>query len=158
MSEEMSEKIEEEAIEETIDRFVSREEAAEAIKKKAGLEKADLSGLDLAEMKFTGLNAEGINLSNANLMLSRQGEIDTKPQLEILADDVQCSHGTTVGQLNAEALYYLRSRGLSEIQARRMLCLAFADEILQRFDFDSLRQQLTKTIRQQVEGSIGKAA
>jgi Fe-S cluster assembly protein SufD len=98
------------------------------------------------------------HLSNANLMLSRQGEIDTKPQLEILADDVQCSHGTTVGQLNAEALYYLRSRGLSEIQARRMLCLAFADEILQRFDFDSLRQQLTKTIRQQVEGSIGKAA
>lgn len=98
------------------------------------------------------------HLSNANLMLSRQGEIDTKPQLEILADDVQCSHGTTVGQLDAEALYYLRSRGLSEDQAKRLLCLGFASEILERFESDSLRQQLEESIRQQVEAGVVEVA
>jgi Fe-S cluster assembly protein SufD len=93
------------------------------------------------------------HLSNANLMLSRKAEIDTKPQLEILADDVQCSHGTTVGQLEPQALFYLRSRGLNELQARRLLCLGFAQEILDRFETDSLREQLTELIRQRIETS-----
>ncbi|QYZ67170.1 MAG: hypothetical protein OI74_04210 [Gammaproteobacteria bacterium (ex Lamellibrachia satsuma)] len=94
------------------------------------------------------------HLSNANLMLSRHAEIDTKPQLEILADDVQCSHGTTVGQLDSEALFYLRSRGLNMEQARRLLCLGFASEILERFESESLRQQLCDVIRQRLETSI----
>ena len=91
------------------------------------------------------------HLSNGNLMLSRQAEIDTKPQLEILADDVQCSHGTTVGQLEPQAMFYLRSRGLSEEQARRLLCLGFAQEILDRFETDSLREQLSEVIRRRIE-------
>jgi Fe-S cluster assembly protein SufD len=94
------------------------------------------------------------HLSNANLMLSRKAEIDTKPQLEILADDVQCSHGTTVGQLDPQALFYLRSRGLNEDQARRLLCLGFAQEILDRFETESLREQLAETIRQRVEAGV----
>lgn len=93
------------------------------------------------------------HLSNANLMLSRQAEIDTKPQLEILADDVQCSHGTTVGQLEPQAIFYLRSRGLSEEQARRLLCLGFAQEILDRFQSESLREQLSDVIRRRIETS-----
>ena len=96
------------------------------------------------------------HLSNANLMLSRQAEIDTKPQLEILADDVQCSHGTTVGQLDPQALFYLRSRGLSEEQAKRLLCLGFAQEILDRFESESLREELSEEIRRRIEyGAAG---
>lgn len=91
------------------------------------------------------------HLSNANLMLSRQAEIDTKPQLEILADDVQCSHGATVGQLDPQALFYLRSRGLSEAGARRLLCLGFAAEIIERFETEGLRRQLSAAIRQRLE-------
>ncbi len=91
------------------------------------------------------------HLTNANLMLSRQAEIDTKPQLEILADDVQCSHGTTVGQLDPQAVFYLRSRGLDEDQARRLLCIGFAEEIIERFEAESLRRQLSESIRQRVE-------
>ncbi|MEN8179339.1 MAG: Fe-S cluster assembly protein SufD [Pseudomonadota bacterium] len=94
------------------------------------------------------------HLSNANLMLSRQAEIDTKPQLEILADDVQCSHGATVGQLDPQAMFYLRSRGLNEDQARRLLCLGFAQEILDRFELESLREQLQETIHQRLEAAV----
>ncbi|HPQ97405.1 MAG TPA: Fe-S cluster assembly protein SufD, partial [Thiolinea sp.] len=65
-------------------------------------------------------------LSNDNLLLSRQAEIDTRPQLEIYADDVQCSHGTTVGQIDAEMLFYLRSRGIPRDQAVNMVCKGFA--------------------------------
>jgi len=93
------------------------------------------------------------HLSNANLMLSRQAEIDTKPQLEILADDVQCSHGTTVGQLDPQALFYLRSRGLNEDQARRLLCMGFAQEILDRFETESLRETLSESIHARIEAS-----
>lgn len=100
-------------------------------------------------------NAQKSNahLSNANLMLSRQAEIDTKPQLEILADDVQCSHGTTVGQIDPQAMFYLRSRGLNKDQARRLLCMGFAQEILDRFETESLRDALSETIRARIEAS-----
>ncbi|MCU7852321.1 MAG: Fe-S cluster assembly protein SufD [Candidatus Thiodiazotropha sp. (ex Monitilora ramsayi)] len=92
------------------------------------------------------------HLHNANLMLSRQAEIDTKPQLVILADDVQCSHGTTVGQLDPQAVFYLRSRGIDEQLARHLLCLGFASEVIDRFESETLRLQLTEVIRQQVRG------
>ncbi|MCU7811002.1 MAG: Fe-S cluster assembly protein SufD, partial [Candidatus Thiodiazotropha sp. (ex Notomyrtea botanica)] len=92
------------------------------------------------------------HLHNANLMLSRQAEIDTKPQLVILADDVQCSHGTTVGQLDPQAVFYLRSRGLDEQRARHLLCLGFASEVIDRFENETLRLQLAEVIRQQVQG------
>ena len=92
------------------------------------------------------------HLHNANLMLSRQAEIDTKPQLVILADDVQCSHGTTVGQLDPQAVFYLRSRGLDEQRARHLLCLGFASEVIERFSGESLRDQLTDVIQQRIGG------
>ncbi len=68
--------------------------------------------------------------TNRNLLLSDAAQINTKPQLEIFADDVKCSHGATIGQLDAAALFYLRSRGLSEDDARRLLLYAFASEVL----------------------------
>ena len=79
------------------------------------------------------------HLNNANLLLTRKAEVDTKPQLEIYADEVKCSHGTTVGQLEEAQLFYLRSRGIDAIEARRMLSLGFAAEILDRCDIDPLR-------------------
>lgn len=93
------------------------------------------------------------HLSNANLMLSRRAEADTKPQLEILADDVLCSHGTTVGQIDPQALFYLRSRGLSEERARRVLCLGFASEILEQFQSTGLQDHLAGLIQQKIGAS-----
>ena len=80
--------------------------------------------------------------NNQNLLLSREAEVDTKPQLEIYADDVKCSHGATVGQLDEMAVLYLRSRGIGESQARGILTHAFAGEILERIELDSLRLHL----------------
>lgn len=81
--------------------------------------------------------------SNKNLLLSRDAEIDTKPELEIYADDVKCSHGATVGQLDEQTLYYLRSRGIGESQARALLTYGFARDILERVDLVPLRDRLT---------------
>lgn len=79
-------------------------------------------------------------LRNDNLMLVRDAEVDTKPQLEIHADDVLCSHGTTVGQLDPQQVFYLRSRGIDTETARRMLCLGFAAEIIDTIDLPALRE------------------
>jgi Fe-S cluster assembly protein SufD len=70
--------------------------------------------------------------TNRNLLLSDDSRIDTKPQLEIYADDVKCTHGATIGQIEENALFYLRSRGIDEISARKLLLLAFANECLDR--------------------------
>ena len=70
--------------------------------------------------------------TNRNLLLSDDAQIDTKPQLEIYADDVKCTHGATIGQIEENALFYLRSRGIDEIAARRILLMAFAGECLER--------------------------
>jgi len=70
--------------------------------------------------------------TNRNLLLSDDAQIDTKPQLEIYADDVKCTHGATIGQIEEDALFYLRSRGIDEIAARKLLLLAFARECLDR--------------------------
>ncbi|MET0535395.1 MAG: Fe-S cluster assembly protein SufD [Steroidobacter sp.] len=84
--------------------------------------------------------------SSRNLLLSTQAEIDTKPELEIYANDVKCSHGATTGQLDATALFYLRSRGLSESEARAALIRAFAESILTTIDVAPLRAALEKQI------------
>jgi Fe-S cluster assembly protein SufD len=70
--------------------------------------------------------------TNRNLLLSDTAQIDTKPQLEIYADDVKCTHGATIGQIEENALFYLRSRGIDEASARRLLLMAFASECLDR--------------------------
>src|SRR5258708_17232322 len=72
--------------------------------------------------------------TNRNLLLSDDAQIDTKPQLEIYADDVKCTHGATIGKLEAEALFYLRSRGIDEVSARKLLLFAFANECLARMN------------------------
>jgi Fe-S cluster assembly protein SufD len=79
---------------------------------------------------------------NRNLLLSQRSHVDTKPQLEIFADDVKCAHGATVGQLDAEQVFYLKSRGLSESSARNLLTFAFAAEIVERIRIPSLVQRL----------------
>jgi Fe-S cluster assembly protein SufD len=89
-------------------------------------------------------------MSNRNLMLSEQAEIDTKPQLEIHADDVKCSHGTTVGQIEPEMLFYLRSRGIDASQARRMLCLGFAGEIIDRLGAEAVREHVAEAVGQRL--------
>jgi len=86
------------------------------------------------------------HLSNKNLILSRSAEVDTKPQLEIFADDVKCSHGTTVGQIDPQALYYLRSRGIPQASARRMLCLGFAGEIIDAMGLEALRDYAAEQV------------
>jgi Fe-S cluster assembly protein SufD len=88
--------------------------------------------------------------SNKNLLLSRDAEIDTKPELEIYADDVKCAHGATVGQLDEHALFYLRSRGIGESQARGLLTYGFAREILDRMHLTSLRDKLTEKLLQRM--------
>jgi Fe-S cluster assembly protein SufD len=84
--------------------------------------------------------------SNSNLLLSEQAEVDTKPELEIYADDVKCSHGATVGQLDTTALFYLRSRGIDESAARSLLTFAFAEEVVQRIGLKPVRQRLETAV------------
>ncbi|MCX6625587.1 MAG: Fe-S cluster assembly protein SufD [Acidobacteria bacterium] len=80
--------------------------------------------------------------SNKNLLLSKDATINTKPQLEIWADDVRCTHGATVGQLDEEARFYLRSRGIGEAAARVMLTHAFAQDVLERIKIEALRTRM----------------
>lgn len=78
-------------------------------------------------------------MNNRNLLLSEDAEIDAKPQLEILADDVKCSHGVAVGQLDAESVFYLVSRGVDSETAKNMLTFAFANEMVEKIALESLR-------------------
>jgi Fe-S cluster assembly protein SufD len=84
--------------------------------------------------------------ANHNLLLSRDAEIDTKPQLEIHADDVQCAHGATIGQLDDTQLFYLRSRGIEEAMARNLLVHAFAHDVIERIRVQSLRSRLEQIL------------
>lgn len=84
--------------------------------------------------------------SNANLLLSDRAEIDTKPELEIYADDVQCSHGTTTGQLDENAIFALRARGIDREMARGLLTLAFANEVMQRIRHTALTDRVERTV------------
>ena len=84
--------------------------------------------------------------TNRNLLLSDEAQIDTKPQLEIYADDVKCTHGATIGQVDENALFYLRSRGLDEASARHVLLLAFANECLERMNSKTIRKDLERLV------------
>ena len=86
-----------------------------------------------------GANGTDAAQSNANLLLSNRAEINTQPRLEILADDVACKHGATVGQLDETALYYMRSRGIPADEARRLLIDAFADQTLEGVGIEAIR-------------------
>jgi Fe-S cluster assembly protein SufD len=80
--------------------------------------------------------------SNKNLLLSEKAIIDTKPALEIYADDVKCTHGATIGQIDAEAIFYLRSRGIGRQEARDLLTYAFVNDVLGRIKYEPLRERL----------------
>jgi len=80
--------------------------------------------------------------SNNNLLLSDKARIDTKPQLEIFADDVKCTHGATVGRIDELALFYMKSRGIGARMARRLLTYAFAAEVLEQIELEPVRQRL----------------
>jgi Fe-S cluster assembly protein SufD len=80
--------------------------------------------------------------TNNNLLLSKDASVDTKPQLEIYNNDVKCNHGSTIGQIDGQALFYLRSRGLDEADAQRLLTFAFASEVISRVKVERLRLQL----------------
>lgn len=89
-------------------------------------------------------------LSNDNLLLSRDAEIDTKPRLEIYADDVQCSHGTTVGQIDPEMLFYLRARGISKAEATNMICQGFAAELIAHCDYPALEAKALSILQERL--------
>jgi len=90
--------------------------------------------------------------TNKNLLLSAQAAVNTNPQLEIYADDVKCSHGSTIGQLDADALFYLRSRGLGVDDARSLLCFAFARDVVGRIKIESLRRRLDDYLAAKLRG------
>lgn len=93
-----------------------------------------------------GADQTEAHLKTSNLLLSPHAEIDTKPELVIEADEVVCSHGATVGQLDDRALFYLRSRGIPEAQARQMLTLAFGGEVLSAIASAELRAALSERV------------
>ncbi len=89
--------------------------------------------------------------TNKNLLLSEDATVDTKPQLEIYADDVKCTHGATVGQLNEESIFYLRARGIGLETARRMVIHAFAGEIIARIRHAATREEMDKIVWDRLE-------
>ena len=90
---------------------------------------------------------------NRNLLLSDKAQVDSKPQLEIYANDVRCTHGATVGQIDAEALFYLRSRGISLKDARNMLVYAFAGEILERITSQKIRVLVDRVLHARLDAA-----
>jgi Fe-S cluster assembly protein SufD len=84
--------------------------------------------------------------SNKNLILSDRAEINTQPRLEILADEVACKHGATVGQLDDTAMYYMRSRGIPANEARRLLINGFADQVVDEVGIEAVRSWLIQRL------------
>jgi Fe-S cluster assembly protein SufD len=91
---------------------------------------------------------------NKNLLLSGNATIDTKPQLEILADDVKCSHGAAVGQLEEEELFYLSTRGINPERARALLTFGFAEDVISKIQLKSVREQLDKAVLEKLHQSL----
>ena len=92
---------------------------------------------------------------NNNILLDDKASVNTKPQLEIYADDVKCSHGCTIGQLDEEALFYLRSRGIPKKEAKALMTYAFANNVLQSVKLPSLKKRINKQIANKLGVSLG---
>jgi Fe-S cluster assembly protein SufD len=105
-------------------------------------------------------NAQKTNAyqSNNNIILSDTARMDTKPQLEIYADDVKCSHGATVGQLDEDALFYLRSRGIEEHEAKLMLMFGFAHDVIKNISIEALRDRIDNLVLQRLRGELSRCA
>jgi Fe-S cluster assembly protein SufD len=105
---------------------------------------------------LAGADGTDANQSNHNLLLSERSEIDTKPELEIYADDVKCSHGTTVGQLDEAAIFYMRTRGLTEDDAKRALTRAFASGMLSALAIGECQDYISDAIDQRLDELISE--
>ena len=92
--------------------------------------------------------------SNKNILLTDKATVDAKPFLEIYADDVKCSHGATVGQLDSDAMFYIRSRGISESNARILLMYAFAAEVVNKISIPELRQRIDDMVKKRLRGEL----
>jgi Fe-S cluster assembly protein SufD len=95
---------------------------------------------------------------NNNILLTDDAKMDTKPQLEIYADDVKCSHGATVGQLDENAMFYLQSRGIDKREARLMLMFGFAHEVIQNIRIEPLRERMDNLVMQRLRGELSRCA
>lgn len=118
---------------------------------------------DSASAAFTGKvlvrkDAQKTNAfqSNNNLLITENAKINSKPQLEIYADDVKCSHGATVGQLDDEAMFYLRARGISQSEARVLLMFAFAYEVIEKIRVEPLKEQIRGLVEKRFRGEFDK--
>ena len=95
---------------------------------------------------------------NNNILMTDDAKMDTKPQLEIYADDVKCSHGATVGQIDEDALFYLQSRGINKREARLMLMFGFAHEVIQNIKIEALRERMDNLVMQRLRGELSRCA
>jgi Fe-S cluster assembly protein SufD len=93
--------------------------------------------------------------ANNNILTSDKATINTKPQLEIFADDVKCSHGCTIGQLDEEALFYLRSRGIPKKEAKALMTYAFANNVLESVQLPSLKKRINGQIAKKLGVNLG---
>ncbi len=93
-------------------------------------------------------------MTNNNLLLGRLAEVDTKPQLEIYADDVKCSHGATIGRIDDEQMFYLRSRGDQPAGGAKMIIHAFAAELTEAINDEALKHQVLARISQRLAGGV----
>lgn len=116
---------------------------------------------DVAKSSFLGhvfvdYGARGTTAmqNNKNMLLTDKAKVNTRPFLEIYNDDVKCSHGATVGQLNPEALFYLRTRCISERSARMLLMYAFCEDVLSKSDIEELKENLGDLIKKRLQGEL----
>jgi Fe-S cluster assembly protein SufD len=93
---------------------------------------------------------------NNNILLSKSAKMNSKPQLEIYNDDVKCSHGATTGQLDTDALFYLRSRGIAYEEARHLLMYAFADEVISKISLEPLRERMNDMVEKRLRGELSR--
>ena len=102
----------------------------------------------MVEKVFVRHGAQQTNAqqTNKNLLLSDEARVDTKPQLEIFADDVKCAHGAAVGQLDQDELFYLESRGINPGLARNLLTYGFAEEVIEKIKIDSIKKALNEVV------------
>lgn len=116
---------------------------------------------DVAKSSFVGhvfvdygANGTVALQNNKNMLLTDKAKVNTRPFLEIYNDDVKCSHGATVGQLNPEALFYLRTRCISERSARMLLMYAFCEDVLSKSDIEELKENLGDLIKRRLQGEL----
>jgi len=94
--------------------------------------------------------------ANNNILLTDDAQMNTKPQLEIYADDVKCSHGATVGQLDEDALFYLRARGINKKEAKLLLMYAFAHDVIQKIQIPALRERIQELVEKRLRGELSR--